>query len=451
MPKLNVVYACQECGWSSHKWTGRCSSCGEWDSMIQEKLKPPHAQTLSGFCNEKPVSLPDVKIVNKLRMATKIDEFDRILGGGIVTGSAILIGGTPGIGKSTILLQVCQQIGQQGFVSLYITGEESTGQIKLRAERLSVTSKNIFLVAENNLHVIFEHIKDVKPKLIIIDSIQTMYNPDIGAFPGTVSQVSQITHELIYMSKKTDSSVLLAGHVTKQGVIAGPKVLEHLVDTVLYFEGEGAMSFRILRAVKNRFGSTNEIGIFEMSTNGLKEVKNPSEIFLSTRQRLNSGAAIISCIEGSRALLVEVQSLVTKSSFGVPERKVSGVDYNRVTMIIAVLRKRIGILIDGYDIFVNVVGGVKVEEPAADLGIAIAIVSSFKDKEISNETVFFGELGLGGEVRGVDQFDTRIKEVEKLGFKNVIFPKGNIADVSESRSLKMYEVSSLREAIDKTW
>ncbi|MDR4497048.1 MAG: DNA repair protein RadA [Candidatus Scalindua sp.] len=451
MPKLNVVYACQECGWSSHKWTGRCSCCGEWDSMIQEKLKPLHAQTLSGFCNEKPVSLPDVKLVNKLRMETKIDEFDRILGGGIVTGSAILIGGTPGIGKSTILLQVCQKIGQQGFVSLYITGEESTGQIKLRAERLSVTSKNIFLVAENNLHVIFEHIKDVKPKLIIIDSIQTMFNPDIGAFPGTVSQVSQITHELIYMSKKTDSSVLLAGHVTKQGVIAGPKVLEHLVDTVLYFEGEGSMSFRILRAVKNRFGSTNEIGIFEMSTNGLKEVKNPSEIFLSTRQRLNSGAAIISCIEGSRALLVEVQSLVTKSSFGVPERKVSGVDYNRVTMIIAVLRKRIGILIDGYDIFVNVVGGVKVEEPAADLGIAIAIVSSFKDKEISNETVFFGELGLGGEVRGVDQFDTRIKEVEKLGFKNVIFPKGNIADVSESKSLKMYEVSSLREAIDKTW
>ncbi|GJQ60537.1 MAG: DNA repair protein RadA [Candidatus Scalindua sp.] len=419
--------------------------------MVEEKSGASYNTKLTRFDSERPVSLANVKVVNNLRIETKIDEFDRILGGGIVKGSAVLIGGTPGIGKSTILLQVCQQIGKQGFVSLYITGEESIGQLKLRAERISVTTKNIFLVAENNLPAIFEHIKEIKPTLVIIDSIQTMFNPEIESAPGTVSQVRQCAHELIYMAKKSNFTVLFAGHVTKQGAIAGPKVLEHLVDTVLYFEGEGFMSFRILRAVKNRFGSTNEIGIFEMSRNGLKEVKNPSEIFLSTKQQLHSGSTVISCIEGTRALLVEVQSLVTKSNYGIPERKVSGVDYNRVAMIMAVLQKRVGILLGSYDIFVNVVGGVKVEEPAADLGIAIAIVSSFKDKEIPSQSVFIGEIGLGGEVRGVNQFAARIKEVEKLGFKNIICPKDNDAEIPGSKTLKTHNVSSLREAIDKIW
>ncbi|MCP5007299.1 MAG: DNA repair protein RadA [Planctomycetes bacterium] len=451
MSKLNVVYVCQECGWNSHKWIGRCSSCGEWDTLIEEKSGSLSGSRMSVVDSERPVSISSVRVVNKLRLETKIDEFDRILGGGIVNGSAILIGGTPGIGKSTILLQVCQQIGNQGFVSLYVTGEESVAQLKLRAERISVTSEKIFLVAENNLPAIFEHIKDVKPTLVIIDSIQTMFNPDIGSAPGTVSQVRQCAHELIFMAKKVGSSVLFAGHVTKQGAIAGPKVLEHLVDTVLYFEGEGFMSFRVLRAAKNRFGSTNEIGIFEMSRNGLKEVKNPSEIFLSTKQKLHSGATVIACIEGTRALLVEVQSLVTKSNYGIPERKVSGVDHNRVAMIMAVLQKRVGILLGSYDIFVNVVGGVRVEEPAADLGIAIAIVSSFRDKEVPAQTVFIGELGLGGEVRGVNQFDTRIKEAEKLGFKNIIFPVDNNVEISGSKTLKMHNVSSLREAIDEIW
>ncbi len=419
--------------------------------MIEETSGSSGSSKLLRFDNEKPVPISNVKVVKKLRIETKIDEFDRILGGGIVKGSAVLIGGTPGIGKSTILLQVCQKIGKQGLVSLYITGEESIGQLKLRAERIAVTSKQIFLVAENNLPVIFEHIKEIKPTLVVVDSIQTMFNPDIGSAPGTVSQVRQCTHELIYMTKKAGSAVLFAGHVTKQGSIAGPKVLEHLVDTVLYFEGEGFMSFRVLRAVKNRFGSTNEIGIFEMSREGLKEVINPSEIFLSTKQKLPSGSTVISSIEGTRALLVEVQSLATKSNFGIPERKVSGVDYNRVAMIMAVLQKRVGILLGSYDIFVNVVGGVKVEEPAADLGIAIAIVSSFYDKEIPSQTVFIGELGLGGEVRCVNQFETRIKEVEKLGFKNIIFPKDNDCEISGSGTLKMHSVASLREAIDKIW
>jgi DNA repair protein RadA/Sms len=332
---------------------------------------------------------------------------------------------------------------------LYVTGEESTAQIKLRADRLNVSSKNIFLVAENNLDVILEHIRKISPKLVIIDSVQAMFKPILESSPGTVSQVRQCANELIQTSKKTESSVFLVGHVTKQGVIAGPKVLEHLVDTVLYFEGEKFMSFRILRAVKNRFGPTNEIGIFEMRNSGLREVSDPSEIFLSRTQNLVSGSSIISCIEGTRALLVEVQALVTRSSFGTPERKVSGADYNRVAMIIAVLEKRTGLLLGGHDIFVNVVGGVKIDEPAADLGIAIAIASSFKDVAISGDTIIIGELGLGGEIRGANQFDSRLKEAERLGFKNAIVPKDNSSDTSGIKSLKITEVSSLAEAIDK--
>jgi DNA repair protein RadA/Sms len=362
-----------------------------------------------------------------------------------------LIGGTPGIGKSTLLLQACQKFSEQGHLSLYITGEESAAQIKLRGDRLCVTSENIFLVAENNLNVILEHIRKLNPKLVIIDSIQTTFKPGLESSPGTVSQVRQCASELLYIAKKTGSSVFLVGHVTKQGVIAGPKVLEHLVDTVLYFEGEKFMSFRILRAVKNRFGPTNEIGIFEMCKEGLKEIKNPSEIFLSRTQRLNSGCAIISCIEGTRALLVEVQALVTRSNFGMPTRKVSGFDYNRVAMIIAVLEKRAGLLLGGHDVFVNVVGGVKVDEPAADLGIAIAIASSFNNKVIPNEMVMIGELGLGGEVRGVSQFDSRLREAERLGLKSAIIPKDNSKDASGVKSLKMVKASSLVEAIDSIW
>ncbi len=452
MTKFSTVYICQQCGWNSNKWVGRCSSCGEWDSMVEEKCEQTYADnTFQRFDVEKPIPISDVKPVDKLRVKTGIDELDRILGGGIVEGSGVLIGGAPGIGKSTLLLQACQKFSEQGHLSLYITGEESAAQIKLRGDRLCVTSENIFLVAENNLNVILEHIRKLSPKLVIIDSIQTTFKPGLESSPGTVSQVRQCASELLYLAKKTGSSVFLVGHVTKQGVIAGPKVLEHLVDTVLYFEGEKFMSFRILRAVKNRFGPTNEIGIFEMCKEGLKEIKNPSEIFLSRTQRLNSGCAIISCIEGTRALLVEVQALVTRSNFGMPTRKVSGFDYNRVAMIIAVLEKRAGLLLGGHDVFVNVVGGVKVDEPAADLGIAIAIASSFNNKVIPNEMVMIGELGLGGEVRGVSQFDSRLKEAERLGLKSAIIPKDNSKDASGVKSLKMIKASSLVEAIDSIW
>jgi DNA repair protein RadA/Sms len=417
--------------------------------MTEEKYESRYTHTLPEYDIENPTCIPDVKTVSKLRTNTNIEEFDRILGGGIVAGSAVLVGGTPGIGKSTLLLQICQKFSEQGYVSLYVTGEESTAQIKLRADRLNVSSKNIFLVAENNLDVILEHIRKISPKLVIIDSVQAMFKPVLESSPGTVSQVRQCANELIQISKKTESSVFLVGHVTKQGVIAGPKVLEHLVDTVLYFEGEKFMSFRILRAVKNRFGPTNEIGIFEMRNSGLREVRDPSKIFLSRTQNLISGSSIISCIEGTRTLLVEVQALVTRSSFGTPERKVSGADYNRVAMIIAVLEKRTGLLLGGNDIFVNVVGGVKIDEPAADLGIAIAIASSFKDVAMSSDTIIIGELGLGGEIRGANQFDSRLKEAERLGFKNAIVPKDNSNDTSGIKSLKITEVSSLAEAIDK--
>ena len=449
MTKSSTVYVCSECGWKTSRWVGRCSGCEEWDSMTEEKYESRYTHTLPEYDIENPTCISDVKTVSKLRTNTNIEEFDRILGGGIVAGSAVLVGGTPGIGKSTLLLQICQKFSEQGCVSLYVTGEESTAQIKLRADRLNVSSKNIFLVAENNLDVILEHIRKISPKLVIIDSVQAMFKPVLESSPGTVSQVRQCANELIQISKKTESSVFLVGHVTKQGVIAGPKVLEHMVDTVLYFEGEKFMSFRILRAVKNRFGPTNEIGIFEMRSSGLREVKDPSEIFLSRTQNLISGSSIISCVEGTRALLVEVQALVTRSNFGTPERKVSGADYNRVAMIIAVLEKRTGLLLGGNDIFVNVVGGVKIDEPAADLGIAIAIASSFKDVAISGNTIIIGELGLGGEVRGANQLDNRLKEAERLGFKNAIVPKDNSNDTSGIKSLKITEVSSLTEAIDK--
>lgn len=449
MTKSSTVYVCSECGWKTSRWVGRCSGCEEWDSMTEEKYESRYTHTLPEYDIENPTCISGVKTASKLRTNTNIEEFDRILGGGIVAGSAVLVGGTPGIGKSTLLLQICQKFSEQGCVSLYVTGEESTAQIKLRADRLNVSSKNIFLVAENNLDVTLEHIRKISPKLVIIDSVQAMFKPILESSPGTVSQVRQCANELIQASKKTESSVFLVGHVTKQGVIAGPKVLEHLVDTVLYFEGEKFMSFRILRAVKNRFGPTNEIGIFEMRNSGLREVSDPSEIFLSRTQNLISGSSIISCIEGTRALLVEVQALVTKSSFGTPERKVSGADYNRVAMIIAVLEKRTGLLLGGHDIFVNVVGGVKIDEPAADLGIAIAIASSFKDVAISGDTIIIGELGLGGEIRGASQFESRLKEAERLGFKNAIVPKDNSSDTSGIKSLKITEVSSLAEAIDK--
>ena len=379
---------------------------------------------------------------------TGIREFDRILGGGLIAGSAVLIGGTPGIGKSTLLLQLCQNISQKGYTTLYVTGEESVAQTKLRAERLSVLSDNLFVVSETNLDFTLENILNTRPTLVVIDSIQMIYKPQIESSPGTVAQVRQCAYELISTAKSTGAAIFLVGHVTKEGIIAGPKVLEHIADTVLYFEGEKFQCYRILRVVKNRFGSTDEIGIFEMRKDGLQQVENPSEIFISQGRRVGSGSAIISCMEGTRALLVEIQALVTKANFGMPERKVSGVDYNRVSMILAILEKRIGLKLGGQDVFVNIVGGVQVDEPAADLGIAMTIASSLKEKAIPPDMVFVGEVGLGGEVRNVNQIETRLKEAHRLGFKRAVISKNNAKGVGKESGIALTEVNYLAEAVE---
>ncbi len=344
MTKTGAVYVCQHCGWKSLKWVGRCGGCGEWDSTIEEITTPPGSGFRSVVLHrELPQPITNVKLKECPCIETGMKEFDRILGGGLINGSAVLIGGTPGIGKSTLLLQVCQLISQKGYITLYVTGEESVAQTKLRAERLSILSENLLVVAETNLEFILENIHNSRPALVVIDSIQMIYKPQLDSAPGTVAQVRQCANDLISIAKSTGSAIFLVGHVTKQGIIAGPKVLEHMADTVLYFEGEKFQYYRILRVVKNRFGSTDEIGIFEMRKNGLQPVDNPSEIFISLGRRVSAGSTIISCMEGTRALLVEIQALVARANFGMPERKVSGVDYNRVSMILAILEKRIGV------------------------------------------------------------------------------------------------------------
>lgn len=449
MTKTSVVYVCQHCGWKSLKWVGRCGGCGEWDSTIEE-LGTPAGSGYKSFTisRELPQPITQVKLLECPSIETGMEEFDRILGGGLIAGSAVLIGGTPGIGKSTLLLQVCQYISKKGYTTLYVTGEESVAQTKLRAERLSILSDNLLVVAETNLDFILENIHNTRPTLVVIDSIQMIYKSQIESAPGTVAQVRQCANDLISVAKSTGSAIFLVGHVTKQGIIAGPKVLEHMADTVLYFEGEKFQCYRILRVVKNRFGSTDEIGIFEMRKNGLQPVDNPSEIFISQGRRISAGSAIISCMEGTRALLVEIQALVTRANFGMPERKVSGVDYNRVSMILAILEKRIGLKLGGQDVFVNIVGGVQVDEPAADLGIAMTITSSFKEKVIPSDIVFVGEVGLGGEVRSVSQIEIRLKEAQRLGFKRAIVPKDNTKGIANDLGIELSEVCYLSEAVE---
>ncbi len=449
MTRAGVVYVCQHCGWKSLKWVGRCGGCGEWDSTIEEVVSPISAGNKSfSAVRELPQPITNIKVQECPSVETGVKEFDRILGGGLVVGSAVLIGGTPGIGKSTLLLQVCQQVSMKGYSTLYVTGEESVAQTKLRAERLSILSEKLLVVAETNLDFILENVYNIRPTLVVIDSIQMIFKQNLESAPGTVAQVRQCAHELIIAAKSTGSAIFLVGHVTKQGIIAGPKVLEHMVDTVLYFEGEKFQCYRILRVVKNRFGPTDEIGIFEMGKTGLQPVDNPSEIFISQSRRFSSGSTIIPCMEGTRALLVEMQALVTRANFGMPERKVSGVDYNRVSMILAVLEKRIGLKLGGQDVFVNIVGGVQVDEPAADLGIAMTIASSFKEKVIPSDTVVIGEVGLGGEVRSVSQIEIRLKEAQRLGFKKALIPKNNVKGIGKESGMELIEVNYLSEAVE---
>lgn len=449
MAKIRTKFVCSECGSESPKWMGKCPECGEWNTLIEEveqKEKQLHNKMLTVL--SKPESLNDISLNIEERLSTKIMELDRVLGGGIVKGSLVLVGGDPGIGKSTLLLQISENIGQKGLKVLYVSGEESTAQIKLRASRMGARSENIYLVSENNTLNIDAYVTDLKPDILIIDSIQTMYNPDITSAPGSVSQVREATLGFMKIAKQDGIATFIVGHVTKQGAIAGPRVLEHMVDTVLYFEGESHMSYRILRAVKNRFGSTNEIGIFEMGDKGLIEVVNPSQMLLSGRMSGASGSCVISAMEGTRAMLVEVQALLSYSSFGVPRRNATGVDYNRVMLLMAVLEKRVGMQLGNSDSYVNVVGGIRLNEPAVDLGIIAAIASSFRDKEIDEGTVIIGEVGLAGEVRAVNFMEKRINEAAKLGFKRCIIPQNNLSRLNDKFNIDVIGVSSVNNMLD---
>ena len=400
---------------------------------------------------DEPVLLKDVEIREVSRLKTDILELDRVLGGGIVPGSVVLIGGDPGIGKSTIALQVSSQLTRGGVTVLYVSGEESVSQTKLRAKRLGAQAGdgNLYIVNQTDLSLIIEYIKKIKPQVVIIDSIQVIFEPTISSSPGSVSQVRECSGILTQLAKSSGTSVFIIGHVTKEGTIAGPRVLEHIVDTVLYFEGERFSTYRILRAVKNRFGSTNEIGVFEMGSAGLKEVKNPSEIFLSERPKDASGSVVASILEGSRPLLVEIQALVSKSSFGYALRRTQGFDYNRLSLLVAVLEKRIGLHLEAEDIFVNVVGGIRIEDPAADLAVAVAITSAFREQLVLADTVVLGEVGLAGEIRSVSQIILRINEAEKLGFKHCLLPRNNYKNLDYKRnSVELVPVSTLKEALD---
>ena len=394
-----------------------------------------------------PVPISEIGLDDHARVQTGIEEFDRILGGGFVAGSAVLVGGEPGIGKSTLMLQVCDRMTRAGFSALYVTGEESLAQVRLRADRLGVESDRLLVVAQTDLGSILTSTKNLEPGLLVIDSIQTAHSAELGSSPGSVSQVRECAAQLIAVAKQTGMPVVLVGHVTKSGAIAGPKVLEHMVDTVLYFEGDPRHAYRVLRAVKNRFGSTNEIGVFEMRPDGLREVSNPSELFISGYGG-GVGSAVVPCIQGTRPLLIEVQALVTRATYGTPERKVSGVDRNRVPMLLAVLDRRGGLQLGGQDIFVNAAGGVQVDEPAADLGIILAIASSFTDKPLAPRAVFIGEVGLAGEVRGVTQIEPRVAEAARLGFKRAFVPKDSPASLRLSRTLDIVPVSNIIEALD---
>jgi DNA repair protein RadA/Sms len=418
---------CQECGAISNKWLGKCPTCHEWNTFVEEyEEKTVVTKSIGISTNKKPVPLNQVTIDDEERYKTQINELDNVLGGGIVKGSLVLVGGDPGIGKSTLLLQVASAVGETNLRVLYVSGEESLKQTKLRADRLGITSDQILLVSENNLDYIVKYVEEFKPDVLIIDSIQTVYNPNVQSSPGSVSQVREATATLMKISKVDAVATFIVGHVTKSGSIAGPKVLEHMVDTVLYFEGDKNHTFRILRGVKNRFGSTNEIGIFEMTFKGLKEVKNPSEIFLSNRPESAPGSVVVAGMEGTRPVLVEMQALISNSSFGTPRRMAVGVDHNKVVMMMAILEKRLGIQIQGCDAYLNVVGGMQLSEPAIDLAIVAAVISSFKNKILDEGVVIFGEVGLTGEVRSVSHIEQRIHEAIKLGFKKCVIPKGNL-------------------------
>jgi len=452
MPKAKTHFVCQSCGYQAPKWLGKCPGCQEWNTFVEERAvveeKIPERDLL-GFEREAvPTSITEIVTEERERLQVGIREFDRVLGGGIVFGSVVLVGGDPGIGKSTLLLQMMSRLASNGRKVLYISGEESLQQTKMRADRLSVSTSQLFVVSETSLEKILQDIQALKPSAVVVDSIQTIYSSELPSTPGSISQVREASSRLLYLAKHLSIPVFLVGHVTKEGFIAGPKVLEHMVDTVLYIEGEANHAFRIVRAVKNRFGSTNEIGVFEMKESGLVEVPSPSEFFLSGRTEPTSGSIVMAGVEGSRPILVELQALVVSTPFGLPRRTAQGVDANRVSLLVAVMEKRLAIRLLNHDVFLNIAGGVRVEEPGVDLGVIASITSSFKDKLIDPEMVVFGEVGLGGEVRGVSQAEVRVREAARLGFKRCLLPKQNQEKMKGVKGIELVGAKTVREAMD---
>ena len=450
MAKSKTVFVCSECGNESGKWLGKCPACNSWNSFYEQKIvetKGSKSKSLSAEKN-KPQKLNLYEAKEDVRIKTGVEELDRVFGGGIVKGSLALLGGEPGIGKSTLILQICNDIAKIGKV-LYISGEESAQQIKLRADRLNVNNDNIMFLGETNIDSVENAILEIEPMLVIIDSVQTMYSEEITAAAGSVSQVREITSQIMRICKSKAITTILIGHVTKDGNIAGPRVLEHMVDTVLYLEGERYFSYRILRGVKNRFGSTNEIGMFEMRNEGMCEITNPSDILISEKDGNPSGSCIVSCVEGTRPVLIELQALTTQSVFGFPKRTANGLDFNRLAILIAVLEKRAGLMLGSQDVYINVVGGMKINEPSVDLGIISATASSFKNVAIPKDMVIMGEVGLTGEVRRINLIEKRLKEAEKLGFKTCIIPESNKKLLKEKFKLDIIGVGNVNEALRK--
>ena len=452
MSKIKRIFTCRECGYESIRWMGRCPSCDQWNTMDERVER--HASKAGSFSSistagiDMPQTLDQISFEDEDRISTGIGELDRVLGGGVIRGSLSLIGGDPGIGKSTLILQICEYLGNEGGKILYVSGEESPRQIKMRANRLGVQSPNLHLVAETQLDVILAQIEVLSPRFLMVDSIQTVFSPDLNSVPGSISQVREVTSTLMGLAKKKDISVFIVGHVTKEGAIAGPKVLEHMVDTVLYFEGDRHHNYRILRCVKNRFGSTNEIGIFEMRNKGLVEIINPSEHLLSERSRGMSGSAVFCSIEGSRPILAEIQALISTTVFGMPRRMSTGIDYNRVALLMAVLEKKVGMRLQDQDAYINVAGGIRIDEPAADLAVVCAIASGFRNKAIDHDFCIIGEVGLTGEVRGISQAEKRILECKKLGFNTCIIPKANLKGLDRIKDIKIIGADTVPEVLN---
>ncbi|MBS0150960.1 MAG: DNA repair protein RadA [Nitrospira sp.] len=448
--KSKVIFSCQACGHQSPRWLGRCPDCGGWNTMKEErqaatgKGRPADLKTAQA----KATPIAEIEVVGEDRRLTHIGEFDRVLGGGVIPGAVILIGGDPGIGKTTLLLQALPRLATKDAPVLYVSGEESPRQIKMRGQRLGIEHPHLLILAETSLELILKSVQEVRPVAVVVDSIQTVYTDQITSAPGSISQVQEVAGQLMWLAKRAGVPVFIIGHVTKEGAIAGPRLLEHIVDTVLYFEGDKGHSYRILRAVKNRFGSTNEIGVFEMKDAGLEEVSNPSELFLAERSQRSAGSVVVSSLEGTRPILVELQALVSSTSYAMPKRMANGVELNRVSLLLAVMEKRLGVHLSGQDVYVNVVGGMHIDEPAIDVGIVAAVASSLRDIPVEPGFLMLGEIGLGGEVRAVSQAEARIREAAKMGFKRCLLPERNLTKLDPIEGMELIGIQEVREALE---